>query len=117
MIAILRTHSRDGASDSLVEIADTHVFSDGPYTDTVPFAVGSNQEILEFEIPKITSPKLVHFASLKNFCSADDRKKMFDLFYVQVDSPYCIRRALESEDDAMAFSCMKSDWFCCNCRY
>ena len=32
-----------------VEIADTHNFADGPYVDTVPFAVGSNQTILPEE--------------------------------------------------------------------
>jgi hypothetical protein len=33
-------------TDKIVTISDNHNFADGPYVDTVPFAVGSNQEIL-----------------------------------------------------------------------
>lgn len=30
----------------LVEVADDHNFADGPYVDTVPFSVGSNQTVV-----------------------------------------------------------------------
>jgi hypothetical protein len=33
----------------VVEIDDNHEFYNGPYQDTVPFAVGSNQAILPIE--------------------------------------------------------------------
>lgn len=50
MIATLRTYqSEDRIIDRLVEIDDAHNFADGPYVDTVPFAVGSNQTILPEE--------------------------------------------------------------------
>ncbi len=48
MKAILRTyHNEHSATDRVVEIDDDHDFSNGPYQDSVPFAVGSNQTILE----------------------------------------------------------------------
>jgi hypothetical protein len=49
MKAILRTYDHRDASytDRVVEIDDNHDFSNGPYQDSVPFAVGSNQTILE----------------------------------------------------------------------
>jgi hypothetical protein len=47
MTAVLRTYQgEDKIADKLVEISDDHNFADGPYGDTVPFAVGSNQAIL-----------------------------------------------------------------------
>jgi hypothetical protein len=47
MTAVLRTYQgEDNITDKLVEISDAHNFADGPYVDTVPFAVGSNQSIL-----------------------------------------------------------------------
>ena len=51
MKAILRSwDTRESTyEDAIVEISDAHTFSDGPYVDTIPFSVGSNQEILEFE--------------------------------------------------------------------
>ena len=51
MKAILRTYDFRDASftDRVVEIDDNHNFSNGPYQDSVPFAVGSNQTILEIE--------------------------------------------------------------------
>jgi hypothetical protein len=50
MKAILRTYDRDASFlDRVVEIDDDHDFSGGPYQDTVPFAVGSNQTILDLE--------------------------------------------------------------------
>lgn len=54
MKAILRTwKSETEKEDTVVEIADNHNFADGPYVDTVPFTVGSNQEILPAIIPDI----------------------------------------------------------------
>ena len=50
MIAILRTYGCDGRfDDSIVNISDDHKFEEGPYVDTVPFPVGSNQSILSLE--------------------------------------------------------------------
>jgi hypothetical protein len=50
MKAILRTyHNEHSATDRVVEIDDNHEFYNGPYQDTVPFAVGSNQAILPIE--------------------------------------------------------------------
>lgn len=49
MKAILRTWIRETPADMVVEIDDTHDFALGPYQDSVPFAVGSNQEILQIE--------------------------------------------------------------------
>lgn len=50
MNAILRTwRSELYYEDSLVQISDNHHFEDGPYVDTVPFSVGSNQEILSVD--------------------------------------------------------------------
>ncbi len=51
MKAILRTYDHRDASytDRMVEIDDSHDFGRGPYQDSVPFAVGSNQTILELE--------------------------------------------------------------------
>jgi hypothetical protein len=45
--AILRTyHSETESSDRVVDIDPAHDFAGGPYVDTIPFAVGSNQAIL-----------------------------------------------------------------------
>jgi len=51
MKAILRTwDTRESTfEDVIVEVRADHKFSEGPYVDTVPFTVGSNQEILPFE--------------------------------------------------------------------
>ena len=50
MKAILRTWFSDMFHvDDIVEIHDNHEFFNGPYADTVPFSVGSNQEILPLE--------------------------------------------------------------------
>ena len=50
MTAILRTYQSETTfTEELVEISDDHIFAYGPYQDTVPFSVGSNQEILPFE--------------------------------------------------------------------
>ncbi|MBV6513914.1 MAG: hypothetical protein FMNOHCHN_03496 [Ignavibacteriaceae bacterium] len=50
MKAILRTYDKDShISDKIVEISDNHDFLDGPYADTVPFSVGSNQSILPLD--------------------------------------------------------------------
>jgi hypothetical protein len=50
MKATLRTyHNEHYATDRAVEIDDNHDFSNGPYQDSVPFAVGSNQAILPLE--------------------------------------------------------------------
>lgn len=47
MMAVLRTYQgEDKITDKLVEISDDHNFANGPYVDTVPFAVGSNQAII-----------------------------------------------------------------------
>lgn len=47
MKAVLRTYDKEKhISDKIVEISDSHDFLDGPYADTVPFSVGSNQSIL-----------------------------------------------------------------------
>lgn len=46
--AILRTYSDNSGKydDQPVEISAEHEFSQGPYQDTVGFAVGSNQTII-----------------------------------------------------------------------
>ena len=51
MKATLRTwHAPDDVSTlKLVEISDDHDFAQGSYADTIPFAVGSNQEIIEYD--------------------------------------------------------------------
>jgi hypothetical protein len=50
MTAILRTYiSENVFTEEMVEINDDHIFAYGPYQDTVPFSVGSNQSILPFE--------------------------------------------------------------------
>lgn len=50
MKAILRSyHSETSRTDKLVEISDSHDFAQGPYVDTVPFSVGSNQSILPID--------------------------------------------------------------------
>lgn len=50
MKAILRTYiSETNIIDEIREISDNHHFEDGPYVDTIPFSVGSNQTILELE--------------------------------------------------------------------
>jgi hypothetical protein len=49
--ATLRTWNNGDRSftDSVVLIDRTHDFASGPYQDTVPFAVGSNQEVLPID--------------------------------------------------------------------
>lgn len=50
MKAILRTHfSETKLVDKIVDIDDKHNFVGGPYQDTVPFSVGSNQEIIPLD--------------------------------------------------------------------
>jgi hypothetical protein len=50
MKAILRSwHNETSHTDEVVDIHDDHDFGGGPYQDTVPFAVGSNQSILAIE--------------------------------------------------------------------
>jgi hypothetical protein len=50
MKAILRSyHNETSHTDKVVDIHDDHDFGGGPYQDTVPFAVGSNQSILDSE--------------------------------------------------------------------
>jgi len=50
MKAILRTyHSETNISEEVVEISDDHHFEDGPYVDTIPFSVGSNQSVLPLD--------------------------------------------------------------------
>ena len=50
MKAILRTYKNEqDFTEKLVEVSDEHEFSDGPYEDTVPFAVGSNQTIIPLD--------------------------------------------------------------------
>ena len=50
MKAILRSYlSEDQIIDKVVEIDDDHDFNDGPYVDTIPFAVGSQQNILPLD--------------------------------------------------------------------
>lgn len=51
MKAILRTWDGPKATfeDRIVTVDNRHDFLNGPYADTVPFAVGSNQEILPIE--------------------------------------------------------------------
>jgi hypothetical protein len=48
--AFLISYQRDTISNiQLVEISDDHDWSAGPYVDTVPFSVGSNQTIVSYE--------------------------------------------------------------------
>jgi len=51
MEAILRAYNMKtgGFEDKIVEISDNHDFSEGPYVDTVPFVVGSNQTIIPLD--------------------------------------------------------------------
>jgi hypothetical protein len=50
MKAILRTYQSENLFfEEEVEIDDDHIFAYGPYQDTVPFAVSSNQEILPID--------------------------------------------------------------------
>jgi len=50
MKAILRTYlSETSFEEKIVDIDDDHIFAYGPYQDTVPFTVGSNQSILPYE--------------------------------------------------------------------
>jgi hypothetical protein len=50
MTAILRTYLNETTViEEQVEIDDNHIFAYGPYQDTVPFSVGSNQQILPLE--------------------------------------------------------------------
>jgi len=50
MKAVLVTYNGEmKESRVIVEISDDHNFADGPYADTVPFSVGSNQSIQPLE--------------------------------------------------------------------
>jgi len=50
MTAILRTYISESVfTEEMVQVDDDHIFAYGPYQDTVPFSVGSNQSILPFE--------------------------------------------------------------------
>lgn len=50
MKAILRTyHSETNITEEVVEISDDHHFEDGPYVDTIPFSVCSNQAIVPLD--------------------------------------------------------------------
>jgi hypothetical protein len=50
MKALLITYDQESLVESrLVDIHDDHNFADGPYQDSVPFSVGSNQTIVEIE--------------------------------------------------------------------
>jgi hypothetical protein len=50
MKAILKTNVGESVTfEEIVEIHDDHIFCYGPHQETVPFVVGSNQEILPFE--------------------------------------------------------------------
>lgn len=52
MKALLRTWMREEIQqDDVVEIDPSHDFLGSPYEDTVPFSVGSNQEIIKLELP------------------------------------------------------------------
>jgi hypothetical protein len=33
-------------TEEMVQVDDDHIFAYGPYQDTVPFSVGSNQDII-----------------------------------------------------------------------
>jgi len=51
MKAVLVTYrGEETAFKDVVEIDDNHNFADGPYVDTIPFAVGSNQSIQPMEL-------------------------------------------------------------------
>ena len=48
MKALLVTYDKEKIVETCeVEISDLHDFSSGPYADTIPFSVGSNQNIIE----------------------------------------------------------------------
>ena len=51
MKAILRTWNLATATffDKMVDISENHDFSKGPYQDTIPFSVASNQEIIPID--------------------------------------------------------------------
>lgn len=50
MTAILRTYLNERViCEEKVEIDDDHIFAYGPYQDTVPFSIGSNQSILPYD--------------------------------------------------------------------
>jgi hypothetical protein len=47
MTAILRTYLNEKViCEEKVEIDDDHIFAYGPYQETVPFSVWSNQDII-----------------------------------------------------------------------
>lgn len=48
-LAILRTYYKEKYHDTAVMIDEDHDFSGGPYQDTIPFPVGSNQEIVPID--------------------------------------------------------------------
>ncbi len=51
MKAVLVTYCGEEISDrKIVDIDDNHNFYDGPYVDTIPFSVGSNQSIQPMEL-------------------------------------------------------------------
>jgi hypothetical protein len=49
--AVLRTYLNNSGDfvDRIVEVSEDHDFSKGPYQDTVPFCVGSNQYLYEIQ--------------------------------------------------------------------
>lgn len=50
MKAVLITYiAEDSQFRKIVEISDDHKWEDGPYVDTIPFSVGSNQAIVNYE--------------------------------------------------------------------
>jgi hypothetical protein len=47
MTAILRTYISESVfTEEMVQVDDNHIFAYGSYQDTVPFSVGSNQDII-----------------------------------------------------------------------
>lgn len=77
MKAILRTYQQDEhVSDKVVEIDDSHNFNDGPYVDTIPFSVGSNQEIVPLDWVRrdhLDSPQLYPDEVLQQYQEQNDR--------------------------------------------
>lgn len=50
MKAVLITYKGEAIeSRKIVEISDDHKWEDGPYVDTIPFSVGSNQTVVDYE--------------------------------------------------------------------
>lgn len=50
MKAVLITYKGEAIeSRKIVEISDDHKWEDGPHVDTIPFSVGSNQTVVDYE--------------------------------------------------------------------